>query len=97
MLLGKMLIQFTPPATRDQGQKTVARDIQRAVTPLRVADFKSRGMRKMIRDRDYTALEAVFAKFERGPFPRFTVKPFGPELPTSERDRRGLVRYFFIR
>ncbi|HNQ89019.1 MAG TPA: hypothetical protein PKM73_10430 [Verrucomicrobiota bacterium] len=92
MLLGKKLIQFTPPATRAQGRKAVARDIQRAVTPLRVADFKSRGIRKLIRERDYTALQVVLAKFKTGPFAGFAVKPFSPELHTSKRDSRGRVR-----
>ncbi|MCZ7641369.1 MAG: hypothetical protein M5U12_38105 [Verrucomicrobia bacterium] len=92
MLLGRRLIQYTPPATRAQGRKAVARDIQRAVTPLRVADFESRGIRKLIRERAYSALEAVLAKFKSGPFARFFVKPFSPELHTSKRDSRGRVR-----
>lgn len=91
MLLGKRLIQFTPPATRAQGRKAVARDIERAVTPLRPLDFKSPGIRRLIRARDYAGLEAVFARFEQGPFARFTVRPFSPELHRSKRDRRGRV------
>ena len=92
MFLGRKLLQFTPPATRAQGRKAVARDIQRAVTPLRPGDFKSRGLRRLIRDRDYPALEAIFARFQRGPFAGFTVKAFSPELHTSKRDGRGRVR-----
>ena len=92
MLLGKRLIQYTPPGTRAQGRKAVARDIQRAVTPLRAANFESPGIRRLIRQRDYAALQAVFARFNHGPFAHFTVKPFSPQLHTSRRDRRGRVR-----
>lgn len=91
MLLGKKLVQFTPPNTRAQGRKAVARDIQRAVTPIRPADFDSASIRKLIRKRDYAALEVVFSRFKGGEFAGFKVLPFSPVLHRSKRDSRGRV------
>jgi hypothetical protein len=91
MLLGKKLVQFTPPRTRTQGRKAVARDINRAVTAIRPADFTSPDIRKLIRARDYAGLEAVFGRFEKGGFAGFRVLPFTAELHRSRRDRRGRV------
>src|SRR5690606_31871936 len=91
MLLGKRLIQFTPPSTRAQGRRAVARDIRRAVTPVRPADFTSPDIRRLIRTRDYAGLEAVFGRFENGQFAGFKVLPFSAELHRSRRDRRGRV------
>ena len=56
-------VRFTPPKTLAQGRKAVARDIQRAVRPLRPADFRSHRIRKLIRKRDYAGLEAVSTAF----------------------------------
>lgn len=91
MLLAKKLVQFTPPRTRAQGRKAVARDITRAVTPLRPADFTSPDIRKLIRTRDHAGLEAVFARFQKGHLAGFQVLPFTAELHRSRRDRRGRV------
>ncbi len=91
MLLGKKLVQFTPPNTRAQGRKAVARDIQRAVTPIRPGDFASPAIRKLIRKRDYAALEVVFSRLPKGGFAGFQVLPFSPELHRSRRDARGRV------
>src|SRR6476619_1213353 len=65
-LLGKRLIDFTPPNTLAQGRAATARDIRRAVMPLRQRDFKSKEIKKLIRDRDYSALEIIFARFKDG-------------------------------
>jgi hypothetical protein len=92
MLLAKRLVQFTPPKTRSQGRKAVKRDIERAVTPIRPSDFSSKSIRKLIRARDYAALEVIFSRFERGAMAGFAVVPFTPELHTKRRDRRGRVR-----
>lgn len=89
-LLGKRLVQFTPAKTRAQGRKVVDRDIRRAVNPLRPADFKSPVIRKLIRERNLPALEAIFARFDGG-MAGYKVRAFSPELHTSKRDRRGRV------
>lgn len=91
MLLGKKLVQFTPPNTRSQGRKAVARDIQRAVTPLRPAGFTSTEIRKLIRKGDHAALEVIFSRFKGGQFAGFKVLPFSPDLHRSKRDSRGRV------
>ena len=91
MLLGKKLVQFTPPGTRAQGRKAVARDIRRAVTPIRPSDFDAPGIRKLIRKRDYAGLEVVFSRFKQGGFAGFKVLPFAAELHRSRRDARGRV------
>jgi len=61
--LAARVTRFTPPGTLSQGRKAVARDIQRALRPLKAADFDSPRIRRLIRRRDYGALEAVFGNF----------------------------------
>jgi hypothetical protein len=61
--LASRVMRFTPPGTRAEGRRAVARDIQRALRPLRVADFESPRIRQLIRQRDYAGLEAVFQNF----------------------------------
>jgi hypothetical protein len=91
MMLGRKLVQFTPPGTRAQGRKAVARDIRRAVTPIRPADFEAPSIKKLIRKRDYAGLEVVFSRFKQGGFAGFQVLPFAAELHRSRRDKRGRV------
>ncbi|MBX3744162.1 MAG: hypothetical protein KF833_02530 [Verrucomicrobiae bacterium] len=91
MLLGRKLVQFTPPGTRAQGRKAVARDIRRAVTPIRPSDFEAPSIKKLIRKRDYAGLEVVFSRFKQGGFASFQVLPFSAELHRSRRDKRGRV------
>ena len=54
--LASRLVRFTPPKTLSQGRKAVARDIRRAVLPLRPGDFDSKRIRQLIRKRDYSGL-----------------------------------------
>jgi hypothetical protein len=94
--LALRLVKFTPPKTRAQGRKAVARDIQRAVRPLRPADFSSKRIRQLIRKRDYGALEAVFARFPQGSPLRgvSVVEPRFPEMHQEARASRGRVLKF---
>jgi hypothetical protein len=94
--LALRLVKFTPPKTLSQGRKAVARDIQRAVQPLKPAQFDSKRIRQLIRKKDREALEAVF-----GNFPNTSslhgVKVIDPNFPEDHRkarDRRGRVRKF---
>jgi len=95
-LLATRLVRFTPPKTLSQGRKAVARDIQRAVRPLRAADFTSQRIRKLIRKRDYAGLEAVFARFPKGSELHgvAVVEPKFPEMHEQARSSRGRVLKF---
>jgi hypothetical protein len=95
-LLATRLVRYTPPKTRSQGRKAVARDIQRAVRPLRAADFSSLRIRKLIRQRDYAGLEAVFARFPQGSELHgvSVVEPKFPEMHQQARASRGRVLKF---
>jgi hypothetical protein len=95
-LLATRLVRFTPPKTRSQGRKAVARDIQRAVRPLRPADFSSLRIRKLIRKRDYAGLEAVFERFPQGSELHgvSVVEPRFPDMHEEARGSRGRVLKF---
>jgi hypothetical protein len=94
--LALRLVRLTPPRTLSQGRKAVARDIQRAVRPLRPADFTSKRIRKLIRKRDYSGLEAVFARFPQGSDLRgvSVVEPNFPQMHEEARASRGRVHKF---
>ena len=94
--LALRLVRFTPPKTLSQGRKAVARDIQRAVRPLRPADFSSQRIRKLIRKRNYAGLEAVFARFPQGSELHgvSVVEPKFPEMHQQARASRGRVLKF---
>lgn len=98
-LLIKKVIEFTPPQGDDnstpmsQGKQAVARDIRRAVMPLRTKDFrKSKRIRDMIQKRNYAGLTAAFANGDFGPYSHLQVVPFTSQVHQSQRDRRGRVR-----
>ncbi len=95
-LLATRLVRYTPPKTLSQGRKAVARDIQRAVRPLRAADFTSPRIRKLIRQRDYARLEAVFARFPQGSDLHgvSVVEPKFPQMHEDARSSRGRVLRF---
>jgi len=94
--LAARLVKFTPPRTLSQGKKAVARDIKRAVRPLRSRDFSSKAIRKLIRKKDHAALEAVFANFPQTSDLHgvAVVEPDFPKMHEEVRDRRGRVKRF---
>lgn len=94
--LASRLVRFTPPKTLSQGRKAVARDIERAVTPLKPGNFDSKRIRQLIRKRDHAGLEAVFANFpDRSLLHGVSVvDPRFPAMHQEARDRRGRVRRF---
>lgn len=94
-LLAQELIKKTPPNTRAQGRRAVERDIKRAVRPLRPQDFASKEIRRLIRKRDYGALQAAFRYFRgNSDLQNVRVVPFDPKMHTEARDRRGRVKRF---
>lgn len=69
-LLLRQGMRITPPRTQAQGRKAVARDVMRAVQPLALAGstgivIQNESMRKMVRQKDRVALEAVFAQSKK--------------------------------
>lgn len=94
-LLAQEVLRKTPSKTRAQGRRAVARDIKRAVRPIRPQDFDSKAIRALIRKRDYPALKTVFSRFpEDSHFRKVAVVPFSPTLHSEVRDRRGRVQSF---
>ncbi len=85
-----------PPVERAVFRRIQARDIRRAVLPLRPGDFDSKRIRQLIRKRDYSALEAVFANFpESHQLHGVTVSEAKlPGMHQEARDRRGRIRKF---
>ncbi len=94
--LALRLVKLTPPRTLAQGKKAVARDISRAIRPLRPSDFESREIRRLIRRHDYSALEAVFARFPEKSDLRgvSVVQAQLPEMHAQVRASRGRVLRF---
>ena len=98
-LLGQTLIALTPPRTKAQGRKAVARDIKRAIRPLTPKDFPNsetdRGLNKRlrnyIRERNYSALEDVFAKVKGNEFYKWKVVEFDAQWHRAARVSRGRV------
>jgi hypothetical protein len=94
LLLSRELIPFTPPNSKGQGERAVKRDIGRAVRVLKAANFKSPGIRKLIRDRDYGRLTVLFHRLGAG-ITDLGAAQFGPfvrSMHESQRDRYGRVR-----
>lgn len=81
--------EFTPPKTLSQGRKAVARDIKRAVLPLRPNDFTNEKIKKAIKAKDYQGLTQSLRAAGWGRLEK--VVPFSPEAHTSQRNRRGRV------
>lgn len=94
--LAARVTRYTPPGTRGQGRKAVARDIQRALRPLRAADFESPRIRQLIRGRDYAGLEAVFGNFPDASELQGVkvVEAKLPEMHQEARRSRGRVLKF---
>lgn len=89
-LLVKLAMDFTPPRTKGQGQRRVAADIKKALNPLVASRFDSKTMRKLIRQGNSPALEAIFRR--SGRYSRVlkvgeALKPFHK----AERGKRGRV------
>lgn len=89
LLFGR-IIQRTYPRTRAEGRKAVARDIQRAVEPMKASAWESKRIRKLIRERDYSGLQAAMEEMKPGY--RAKVVEFDPRLHQQARDARGRVR-----
>jgi hypothetical protein len=89
LLFGR-IIQRTYPRTRAEGRRAVARDIQRAVEPMKASSWDSKRIRKLIRERDYAGLQAAMEEMK--PVYRAKVVQFDPRLHHESRDSRGRVR-----
>lgn len=85
------VMRLTPPKTRAQGRRAVAQDVKRAVRVIRPTEFRSKELRRLIRERDYPRLQAAFDDIGDGPLAGVRVEPFEPELHTKARNKRGVV------
>ena len=104
-LVGRTLQILTPPfyskrLVRDgekqptplaPGKNAVARDVKRAVKPLRVSDWHSEAIRKIIRRRDKAAMQKVLDKSTSAAVRGAKVVNFTPDLHERMRNRRGGV------
>ncbi len=92
LLMTKNLIPLTPPKDKVQGEKAVKRDVGRAVRVLRAKDFESRGIRRLIRRKDYGALQKLFGRLKGlTDLAQATFGPFTPKMHLSQRGSRGRV------
>lgn len=92
----------TPPDTREQGKKAVARDIRKSVVLLKPEHFEDRvpsrnrfrSIRKAIRSRDYQTLRVVAEKGGLGPrFRSAYLGRFAPEWHQEQRNpKTGRVK-----
>lgn len=89
--LAGLLIKLTPPRNRSQGRAAVARDIRRAIRPLRPQDFDNPKIKSLIRARDYAGLQVVFRRMERGEFRNALVVAFDPAIHRDAQQSRGRV------
>lgn len=92
LLLAKNLIPLTPPKGKIQGEKTVKRDVNRAVRVLRPKDFKSKKIRQMIRKRDYQGLQILFGRLKGlSDLAKAEFGPFDERMHQGQRTKRGAV------
>lgn len=98
-LLTRDLIRLTPPTgdddstPRKQGEKAVRRDILRALNPLDPRKWKSRKIKKLIRERNYSLLQEALRHMKMDAVHRHVVVgPFNPDIHQKMRDRRGRVK-----
>lgn len=94
--LVRLMMRFTPPNRRTQGEKAMKRDIANAVLPLRPRDFKgedkwSKAMRENLRANQTEAVRALLGR-SRTRLKNAELVSFDPSLHTSVQNRRGNVR-----
>lgn len=90
--LMRLIIRFTPPQTKKQGDNAVRREIQRAVVPMEEQDFDNPRMKSLIRTHDYVGLTAVVKKFKAtAPAANTDVIRFDGSYHQKQRDTRGRV------
>jgi hypothetical protein len=89
--LGDRLVKFTPPKSESQGKDAVERDIRRVYGPLDYRKF-SDPVRRIIKSRNYTALQKIIDKIKKGPLVGKRVIQFAASLHRAAQDRRGRVK-----
>lgn len=92
----RLVMRFTPPARKKQGEDALERDINNAVRPLRLKDFRgshswARNMRRAIRDQDMEVAQILMRR-SSPKHSGLTVVPFSPELHLNARGIRNRVR-----
>jgi hypothetical protein len=90
-LLLEKIIAFTPPKTTAQGGAAVRRDLNRALQPFAVDEFRAPSLKKIVEKRDYDAFAAFAVRSGNPALVGAKAAPFNPLLHTSRRDRRGRV------
>ncbi len=90
----RQVIRHTPPDTQKQGQDAVERSVKQAVRPLEESAWRSERIRKMIRERRDSQLEATLRSMPNQPrwIKGMAVIPFSAQAHTRQRDRRGRVQ-----
>lgn len=90
-LLLQQVIRFTPPKTLAQGRAAVARDVQRAMTPLDDTKFTSKKIATAIRQKNVNAMRDIVRRI---PSMRdYGVEEFDPiKLHQNKRDSRGRIQ-----
>lgn len=81
----------TPPSTRAEGKRAVKRDISRVFRSLKPREFDDKRIRKLIRERNEKAIQAIFDN-SKGALHGFRLKSFDAKLHQDQRNRRGRVR-----
>lgn len=91
---GKIALRLqtlTPPKRQRQGEKTVKRDIHRAITPMDFRKWRNKRIRQMVMMGDNEGLQALF-KNSRGKGTGIVrIESFTPKHHQSVRDYRGRV------
>ena len=80
---------------RRQGRIRVAKDLKKAVRPLKPTGWgpsMRKRMRQVINAKDHQAITAIFKNFSHADYSNTTSVPFSYQLHESMRDRRGRVR-----
>lgn len=92
----RLVMTFTPPKTKAQGEKALARDIRRSVIPIRPKEFAGDhpfnvAMRKAIRKKDYDTAEFLL-RHTMDKAKDVQVVPFSKDLHRDARGTRFRVR-----
>lgn len=90
-LLLQVIVRFTPPKNKKQGEGAVVRDIAKTVQPFAVDEFRNPALAAIVEEGDFQAFEVFSRRVSNDKLRNVQAAPFSPTLHSSRRDRRGRI------
>lgn len=85
----RQVVKFLPPKTLSQGQRAVARDVNRTMRILDPEAFRSKSIRKLLATGSLAAIREFTSRVPK--LKGLTVAEFSPTLHTTKRNAYGRV------